>query len=112
MTLYDFLNIKTDEIKMTSDKMDIHTLIKSFNAIETRKDKVFQIKMNSYRFNILKEELQKDKFEGKELYRIITKKQMIFNTSIVIDDSIENEIVIFVGTKNNHENKLKLFINN
>ena len=112
MTLYEFLNIKTDEIKMTSDKLDINTLIKSFNAIETRKDKVFQIKMNFHRFNDLKEELQKDKFEGKELYRIATKNQMIFNTPIIIDESIENEIVIFIGTKSNHENKLKLFINN
>lgn len=112
MTIYEFMNNKDDSIKMVSSSLDIKTIIKAFNAIEVKNDKVSQILISENLFEKLKEEIKKDKFEGDKIYRIITKQNKLFNAQIIINNELPNEIVVFIGSKNNQENKLNLFISN
>ena len=43
MTEYEFMNTKDDFIKMSSNELNINIIVKAFNAIETKNDKVSQI---------------------------------------------------------------------
>jgi hypothetical protein len=110
MTEYEFMNTKDDFIKMSSHELSINVIAKAFNAIETKNDKVSQILISPKLFEKLKEEIIKDKFEGKKLYKTITNENKIFNAPIIIDNQQDINIITFFGTKSNQINKLKLFL--
>jgi hypothetical protein len=110
MTYYEFLNNKNEHIKLVTDKLDINVLLKAFNSIEAKKDIVECIRLNKENFDILVNEIKKDKFEGEKLCQIISTQNKLWNADIIIDDNENTNIIIFIGKKHKNDNLLQLFL--
>lgn len=112
MTYYEFLNNKNDNIKLTTDNLNINTLLKIFNLIESKNDKVESINLTQENFNILLNEIQKDKFQGDELYKDIVDNNKLWGADIIINNNENKNIITFIGKKHIEENKLQLYLIN
>ena len=77
-------------------------MLKAFNTIELNKDKVKRVLMNEKSFDLLIDISKKDVLENNIYQKIIENKE-IFNAEIIIDNTIEDNIIIFKGILNTVE---------
>ena len=99
MTLYEFLNKKTDNIKITAQVFNIVSILKAFNTVQFNNDKVKNIYMSQEKFDELKHKAETNIFEQNNTYQKIVEEKKIFNTPIIIDDSIDKNIIKVIGEK-------------
>ena len=100
MNIYEFLNNKTENIKITSPNFNVIALVKAFNALESTGDKAEKVIISPCKLNelILKE--KEDIFEENNIYTKIINKKEIFNVPIIVQNDIDENIIKIIGNNN------------
>lgn len=112
MTLYEFLNMKNDFKKMNSNKLNIVTLVKAFNIIESMGEQVSEVIIHPSQFITLQKKAQEDIFEGKNIYHKIINNQELFGAKIIINNEINQQIIQLNNVDKTEEKSVQLFIEN
>jgi len=112
MNLYEFLNTKDGFMKMNSNELNIVTLIKAFNSIESTDEQVIEIILHPSKLALLQNKAKIDVFEGKNIYKKIIQEKTLFGAQIIIDENISPEIIQLNGKHRLPEKSIKLFIEN
>ena len=99
MTIYEFLNHKTDAIKITAQAFNVVSMLKAFNTVQFNNDKVKNIFMSPEKFDELKHKAETNIFEQNNVYQKIIEEKKVFNTPIIIDEKIDDNIRKAVGEK-------------
>jgi formylmethanofuran dehydrogenase subunit E len=110
MNLYEFLNIKDGFIKINSNKLNVATLVKAFNAVETAGNDVAEIVIHPTKFKELQEKIKEDIFEGENIYQKIIEQKKLFGAHISTCDKIDTNIIQLNGSQFLPEKSVKLFI--
>ena len=99
MTLYEFLNNKTNTVKITAQTFNVVSMLKAFNTVQFNNDKVKNIFMSPEKFNELKHKAETDIFEQNNVYQKIIEEKRVFNTPIIIDEKMDDNIIRATGEK-------------
>lgn len=99
MNIYDFLNNKNENVKITTENFNIVSILKAFNTLQNLNDKATIIIMSPTKFNELIILSKKDIFKQNNIYQKIIENKKIFNTNIKIDNEINENIIKVIGEK-------------
>lgn len=99
MNIYDFLNNKNKNVKITTENFNIISLLNAFNTLQNLNDKATIIIMSPAKFNELMILAKKDIFKQNNIYQKIIENKKIFNTNIKIDNEINENIIKIIGKK-------------
>lgn len=110
MNLYEFLNTKDGFMKMNSNELNIVTLIKAFNSVESTGEQVVELIIHPNKLILLQNKAKADVFEGKNIYKKIIQEKTLFGAKIIVDENITSEIIQLNGATHSPEKSIKLFI--
>jgi hypothetical protein len=109
MTIYDFMASKEECHKLTSQRFNAVTLVNAFSMLEDFGDRAVEVRMHQKMFCQFVCNAFDNKMEN-TVYERSVRTMKFMNADMVIDNSLDENIIVVHGRKDDGMSVVKIYI--